>query len=215
MEARFDKVIYLVRHGESEGNIRDVHGHHEHALTPKGRKQARHVADRLTKLPIEVLVASTMVRARETGEIISDKISVPLELSDLFTEALVPSVMRDAPRNSPMSLEFEVAKTEHYNDPYFRFADEENYTDLKSRAVAALKFLSTHPQKHIAVVTHGFFLRALVSVAVFGQDMHNQEFHRITETFHAANTGLTVLGYDQLRSNPWWLWVWNDHAHLG
>jgi hypothetical protein len=32
------------------------------------------------------------------------------------------------------------------------------------------------------------------------------------------NTALTVFGYgnkDKDALQDWWLWIWNDHAHLG
>jgi hypothetical protein len=29
------------------------------------------------------------------------------------------------------------------------------------------------------------------------------------------NTGLSVIEYDKKKKNPWWVWIWNDHAHLG
>jgi hypothetical protein len=58
-------------------------------------------------------------------------------------------------------------------------------------------------------------LRVLAAYAVFGKSLTAPVCDRFIQKFHTENTGITVFGFDQNRTqSPWWLWVWNDHSHL-
>ncbi len=63
--------IFLVRHGESEGNLGGtLQGCRlDTALTRRGRRQAEAIAVRLAEAEVDDVVASPMARARETAEI--------------------------------------------------------------------------------------------------------------------------------------------------
>ena len=64
--------LFLIRHGESEGNaLRVVQGQGgDYALTARGREQAQSVGKLLDSLPVISLFASPLRRARETAELI-------------------------------------------------------------------------------------------------------------------------------------------------
>ena len=71
------KIIF-VRHGESKHNAglteeKDV------GLTGKGKIQAKHLGMRLKKQKISAIYTSNLLRAKETGEIISKIINVPVK----------------------------------------------------------------------------------------------------------------------------------------
>lgn len=209
------KKIYLIRHGESEGNIGPVRQTATAPLTKKGVEQARSVAERAANLPIQAIISSTMTRAKETAEAIAKNTSVPVEYSELFIERRRPSEVLGKPKDDPIAILAGKEIKEHFAKPGWRFSDEENFDDLKARALDALQHLAERPEQDILVVTHGFILRILVACVVFGKDLTGEECERFVRTFHMENTGITVLGYDDVNANPWWLWVWNDHAHLG
>jgi len=208
------KTIYFVRHGEAEVNVSDVFGDGSSPLTPRGHEQAAFIAQRASKLPLEKIVASTMVRAQETAAHIAKRTGHPIESTDLFVERRRPSEHLGARKDDPRSIEITQTLIDHFSEPGYRFSDEENFEDLRERAGQALTHLEQMPEKHILVVTHGFFLRVLVAVAVFGKNLSGEECDRFIRTFHMENTGLSVLGFDpKFEKSPWW--VWNDHAHLG
>lgn len=175
------------------------------------------MAKRAQKLPIEAIIASTMTRAQETGQIISESIGISLESSSLFTEALPASEIMGKARDSEKNIQFIKMYFENFGKPGWRHSDEENFEDLKVRAGKALKFLEEREEQNIMVVTHGFFMRVLIARAVFGENLTARECQQFTRTFHMENTGLSVLVYDEQEDAPWpwWLWIWNDHAHLG
>lgn len=63
--------LYLVRHGQSEGNVlRTFHGQTDYPLTEKGREQAREVSEKLRSdgVAFTRCCASDLVRAWDTAQ---------------------------------------------------------------------------------------------------------------------------------------------------
>ncbi len=62
--------ILLIRHGESEADILNVHeGRADFELTEKGRQQVQRLVQKVkADFPPDFIWASTLKRARETGE---------------------------------------------------------------------------------------------------------------------------------------------------
>jgi len=214
---RFMKTVYFVRHGQSEGNAGDFHQGPATPITEKGRTQAQFIAERCVTLPIEAVISSAMKRTRETAHVIAKKINKPLESSDLFVERRRPAEQLDRPTNDPEAVRISKILRENFTVPGYRYSNEENFDDLKARAQMALAYLEKRPEKNILVVTHGLFLRALLSVVVFGKELTAREFLKMSDAFYTENTGMTVLCLEEHENKPpeWWVWIWNDHAHLG
>ena len=208
------KKIYFVRHGESEGNVGEIRQTKETPLSPRGRSQAAYIAARAAKLPIDVIVSSTMVRAAETARSISETTGKEVEHSDLFVERRRSSEQLGKRKDDPVALEVDALLIENFAVPGYRYSDEENFDDLKRRAGEALEFLKNRSEQNILVVTHGIILRSLAARAVFGPELSARECELFIRTFHTENTGITVFEYDEERRNPWGIWIWNDHAHL-
>jgi broad specificity phosphatase PhoE len=210
------KKIYFVRHGESEGNAGPIRQTALTPLTERGKSQATYVAAQCAKLPVEVIISSTMTRAKQTAEIILKKVARPIEYSDLFIERRRPSEVLGKRQDDPNALLAEKEIKLHFHEPGWRFSDEENFDDLKQRAGKALKYLAERSEENILVVTHGFFMRIVIAYILFGENLTGDECVKCIRKFHMENTGITVLGYDHKdEKSPWWLWIWNDHAHLG
>ena len=74
------KTFYLVRHAKklkTKGNP---------PISSDGQNQAIKVANYLSKFPIEKIYSSPILRAKETAEIISNKLGVKYEVNDLLKE---------------------------------------------------------------------------------------------------------------------------------
>ena len=84
--------------------------------------------------------------------------------------------------------------------------------DLKMRGEKALAFLLSRQGNHIAVITHGKFMRMLTSLMVYGDKLTSQAFEPFFHTFVTSNTGITLCLHDE---KSWKIRSWNDHAHLG
>lgn len=90
------RTLVLVRHGaydEADPRDPDV----GRALTVEGREQARRAGARLAGFPLRVdaVHASTMTRARQTGEIVAAALRQPLRLSRLIRECTPPTERAD------------------------------------------------------------------------------------------------------------------------
>ncbi|OGG72994.1 hypothetical protein A3A38_01105 [Candidatus Kaiserbacteria bacterium RIFCSPLOWO2_01_FULL_53_17] len=213
------KTIYLVRHGEATVNIKGLDPYWndiDSPLTDLGREQAAFIAERAVRLPIDALISSTRPRARQTSEIISKRIGREVQLSDLFIERCLPSEMIGRSVDDPEMNDVYDQWVQTFLVENSRVSDGENFQDISLRAEKALSFLEDIPEQHILVVTHGYFSRILIARMIFGKDFSVKEWGHFEWGVRTTNTGLSVLKFDPNdKRRPWWLLVWNDHAHLG
>ena len=71
--------IYLVRHGQSEGNVRNLwYGISDLPLTDLGREQAAQVGEKLRDVPLAAAYTSPLSRAADTARIALAGREVPL-----------------------------------------------------------------------------------------------------------------------------------------
>ncbi|TSC86568.1 MAG: alpha-ribazole phosphatase [Parcubacteria group bacterium Gr01-1014_8] len=216
------KTIYFVRHGETEGNKGHFFQGPDTPLTDKGRAQAAFIAERVSKLPIEVILSSEMERAKDTAEHISRSTGKLVEFSKFLFERRIPSVQVGSRHNSEEMRHVSREVIANFGKPGGRYSDEENFDDLKERARDALNELAERPENHIVAVTHGFFLRVILAYALFDEKLTPEICVAFLKGGRVANTGLTILRYKHEdheyfgnSENGWEFWVWNDHAHLG
>src|SRR5579859_6938005 len=80
--------LYFVRHGESEANVLRIISNREepHALTSNGRQQARALADSLQGTAFARIFSSPVLRARQTAEILAERLGVPYEVTEALRE---------------------------------------------------------------------------------------------------------------------------------
>lgn len=79
--------IYLARHGQSEGNIKNVfYGRTDFPLTAKGREEAVNLGKEIALYKIERCYSSTLIRARHTAELALKDLKMPLSLHDELME---------------------------------------------------------------------------------------------------------------------------------
>ncbi|MCX8189463.1 MAG: histidine phosphatase family protein [Nitrososphaeria archaeon] len=73
-------VILLIRHGESESNIKHLISHdiESYPLTEKGLEQSKILGNELKKLKIDIIYSSPVLRCRQTAQIISEYLKCPI-----------------------------------------------------------------------------------------------------------------------------------------
>lgn len=215
------KTVYFVRHGQSTGNVELVYQAIDVPLTEEGRKQAAYIAARCAKLPIEAIISSSQARAKETAEIIAEKIGHSVELSALFRERRKPVALKGKSFSDSEARALEERWWKSLMDTGPRAEDGENFDDISDRACKALEHLLERKEKNILVVTHGFYMRYLVARAMYGENLTGELFEPIARSLVMENTGITVLRHGTPqhpgwgKSSTWQFWIWNDHAHLG
>ena len=87
------KHIYFVRHGETLANRKAIHQSPDESLTAKGKKQIQHAALKLKGKQIDTLICSPYTRARESAEIISTELQLPLNIENSVTEFRRPNYL--------------------------------------------------------------------------------------------------------------------------
>lgn len=206
------KTIFFVRHGLTEGNEKDAYQFSTTELSELGLEQARIVAARFKTIPLQKIISSDFTRAVQTASIIGESLNVPVEQSALFEEINRPTAIQGKPKNDPVAKQIMRDIEAHFADANWHHSDEENFFDLKQRALNALAFLSSRSEDQLLVVTHGLILRILLGVMVFGDAYTPELYPSINRFFLTKNTGITMVQED---GGVYTLLTWNDHVHLG
>lgn len=206
------KRVYFVRHGQSTSNVDEIVQGLDDPLTPEGERQALRLAERIKNLTVGALISSDALRAKETAKAISEAVDMPVAYSELFREIRRPASLVGMSRNDPEYQAFLKLEEEHFGEEGWRFEDGENYEDICARGEAALTYLETHESDDIVVVSHGYFLRFLVTMILLEKEMMLPVWQHTRKVMHEENTGITLCVLDSDRM--WHLLTWNDHAHF-
>jgi broad specificity phosphatase PhoE len=210
------KTVYFVRHGESEGNASGIYQAENSPLTELGLKQAESIAERCAKLPIDAIISSPLIRARQTAEKISARLGMEVEFSELFAERERPTEVKGKKHGDAAAIAMDRTWLQRsiskMTDPLYG----ETFDHVMDRARRALDLLDARTEEHLLVVTHGFFLRVILAEVLIGQDITPGQLERLIAGTRTRNTGITMIRQDSwLRGAKWCLHVYNDHAHLG
>ena len=204
--------LYLVRHGESKANFKKVHQSALEPLSEIGKKQALFVAERFRNLPVDLVLTSPYTRARQTAEEIKTVVTAPVEVTDLLRETRKPSAFVGKKLNDPSLSQAKTIMKQNSADIGFRYADEDTFVEIRERANQLLKFVLTKEKNYIILVTHGDFLRMVLSVMMFGNAVTPKEHQNVFSFYQTNNTGITICEYT--KDKNWRLLTFNDHSHL-
>lgn len=210
------KKIFLIRHGQSKGNIEKTFQDEHDPLTTLGRRQVEKVADRARTLHPEVILTSPMVRAYDTAHAIHEATQAPLETHTILREYQVPSRLVNTPISSPESNEYHTELFKNMYDPNWRYEDADNYFDLHNRSLEVIGELKKRSEERIMVVSHGAFMSILISTMMSEEVPDPIAATRMSRFLRKENTGVTIIDYKESVSvaNKWRLKVWNDYTHL-
>lgn len=182
--------IYLVRHGEHQDA---EHGIDDGPLSPRGQRQAEHIADRLSGLPLDAVWHSPLLRAAETARAIAERLpSVDPQPSALLFDCVPTGMTEDTPAAY---------------EPFFgSISDAEIEAGRAQMADATGEFLRRrHGEVHEVLITHNFVISWFVREVLGAPDWRWM-------TLNQAHCGLTVIAQKQGR--PWSLLSHNDLGHL-
>ncbi|MFC4005090.1 histidine phosphatase family protein [Prauserella oleivorans] len=155
--------LYLVRHAQSEGNVRKIldTALPGPPLTELGREQARSLAERLAGEPVAAVYASEATRARQTAEPLANALSLDVEVLPGVHEVSVGDLEG---RGDHEALEL-YAKTTHLwaqGELNVALPGGESGEQLRERYLAAVGEL--HARHHgrdetVVLVSHGGAIR--------------------------------------------------------
>ena len=169
--------LYIARHGETPWNAEDrVCGRTDLPLTEKGLQQAELLAKNAVEKGIEVILASPLLRARQTAQAVSDAIGVSVEIDERLIE-----------------LDFGIYEGVHRTDPGFaytrtqfptRYPGGESAFQLAHRVYSCLEDVKRkYDGKTVLLVCHGGVCRMVRS---YFMDLTNDEY----SYYYAGNAEL-------------------------
>jgi broad specificity phosphatase PhoE len=211
------KTVYFVRHGESVSNAGGlILGAAKTPLTERGLLQAESIAERCSRLTIDVILASPALRTRQTAEVIAKRLGKRVEYADEFLEWERGRARIGKRVDDSGIIEAEKEMFNNLSNHDWRKDDAENFADLNERARKGLELLISRREENLLLIGHGLFSRILMGRAVMGSDFTGRDCQRFLRSFKLENTGVTIMRYGTPR-NPsgWEVVTWNDHAHLG
>jgi len=206
--------VYFVRHGESSNNAAKVRQGADGALSKSGREQACFVAERFTRIPVDVIIASPFERAKETAEVINNKIKKPIEFSKYAQERRMPTVTVGKPSDDPdVHKIVKIMYEEGWKGGGPKHSDEESFDEFMGRVYALIENLDNRSEENIVVVSHGFFIRAFLAHILLREELTPHNLLDFIGRTTLRNTGITL--FENTKEKGWRLIAWNDHAHLG
>lgn len=148
--------VYLVRHGQTGGNVAHRHQHEKTPLTPEGAEQAALAAEHIAKLEPTHLITSSLVRAVETARIIGETCDLVPDTSHHFVELARPDRLYGHFHKSRASLAFYIRWYLGQTKPE---EGGETYRAVRERIDGAKDILALYPEDaRIVVVTHSVFM---------------------------------------------------------
>lgn len=202
--------LYLIRHAEALGAVEGVIGNS--ALSPLGEWQASHLCARLQatrEIVPDVFIASTLLRARQTAQIIAPAFTVPLQFDPTIQE-LYPGEA-EGTRVEDFNARF--GEVDFVEDPFHPMAPGgESWGQFILRVGEALdRIIRQHAGKTIVLVCHGGVIDASF-LYFFRMNAWTIPVAR----FYTRNTSITH--WQQLVSEKgrqhWHLIKYNDAFHL-
>jgi len=157
--------LYVVRHGESRGNLAGtLQGSRvDEPLSPRGVKQAEALSARLAPEPIDAVFASPMVRARQTAEILNAPHRAPVaidpDLVELDWGVWCGQLLTEGLERDVASLRARWRAGELEVSP----GGGESPVAAGRRAARFLERLRGTRKDHVLVVAHGRFNRILMA----------------------------------------------------
>lgn len=197
-------LIYIIRHGETYGNLTGF-GFGETDLTPNGRRQIAFLGKRFINTPINKIYTSPLIRAvKTTNAIRSFHPDTPIEIhSQLLEKGTAPDYIGLSDEELLNLCPF---ATIIPREPL----GEEDDTAAYNRAVSFIEKIKKENSfdSTIIVVAHGTFNSYLVLAALGFPFKENFNFSHL-------NTGVTLVQYlyenDVLKTKLKYL---NDTSHL-
>ncbi|CAH2461877.1 MULTISPECIES: histidine phosphatase family protein [Bacillus] len=191
--------ILLIRHGESEADILNVHeGRADFELTEKGRQQVQRLVQKVKAdfLP-DFIWASTLKRARETAETLAEAIQCPIQLEEELMEFN---------NGVQAGLSFEEAKK--YPEPKFlhdRFENGESFIEFRMRIEGIFsKIVTENTYDRIAIVAHGGVINSILRA--FFQMPISMDYY-----FKMGDTGISLIELTDKQKTVHFI---NDTNHL-
>ena len=195
-------LIFLVRHGECEGNIKGMfRGRADFPLNRRGLVQAQDLAREFKKIPVKYIYSSPLYRARQTAEAISQQCGVEIKIEESFNNIELGSwegrFMKEIAEQYPEEWELWV-----HNPEKLKVKNMETLYDVQKRAKTCLdNLVSKHSGEILALVSHRAVLKPLISACLNIVSPYFWKIHLDTASYsllsHKKERGYCMMQLNQ------------------
>ena len=157
--------IFLLRHGESTGDVEGRYGgDYDDHLSEHGKKQALVLAERLKGKGIEVVFYSVRIRAKETAEMLSEKLGVEMRPNGNIRERNNYGIITGMTKEEAKDKHFREVEKLSIDPINHEITDSESYDFFKQRVMIGFQDIIEKSKDHdiIAIITHGGPIRCLL-----------------------------------------------------
>ncbi|SDI52617.1 histidine phosphatase family protein [Alteribacillus bidgolensis] len=196
--------IYLIRHGESEGNrAAKLQGCEDFDLTTKGKKQAVKLGKYFSTVKLDYLYSSDLARAYETAKALEKYQSVQTIASKEFREIHLGPL--EGKTREQIYEEYPEVKNKNLLQS--GLAGTETDEQITARCRHFYKTIrNIKENEKAAVVSHGGFLTIFLMYLLAGE-----QWNTLHRPFQINNTGVTKLSWREDRLSIHYI---NQHHHL-
>lgn len=203
--------IYLIRHAKQDTDFCNL----DVSLSQVGRKQAELLGKRLSRYPIDGLYSSNLIRAMETAQIayhtMQELSASPLNLNHEIRQGLQEISFGDLTGVPIAELNQFFKQYNQAHKPFeedFCFPGGENGMDVCKRMLPVIEEIVHSGKQHVAVVSHGSAIRAVLADLFTGEIRKRKQF-----AIYLENCSITQLYYNE-KNGHFYLERFNDYAHL-
>lgn len=199
-------TIYLIRHGQAEGNLyRRCHSWHNGLLTCKGREQVKALEKRFEDVRFDAVYSSDLYRAMATAGAVCRSRGLPLRVDPGLRE-IGAGVWEDLPWGQLLHDHRDSLAAFLACDPNWQVEGSETFPRVRQRMAAALtRIAAAHPEQTVAVTSHGCAIRAALSVFL------GMDFAGMGQIPLSNNTGVAKLIWE---NGSFRVEYYNDDSHL-
>lgn len=197
-------TIYLVRHGEAEGNAyRRIHGQYDSILTPTGFAQVKYVEERFREIPVDACFSSDLTRTSLTARSIYVPKGLPLQRRPDFREIQLGR-WEDTPFGYLETFEPEEMRRFNREPMNWHVEGAETFQEYTGRFIGGMESAAAkYPGGTIAIFCHGAILRGTLARLFFGGDCARVPY--------CDNTAVSKLYWDGVQFTYEYL---NDNSHV-
>jgi broad specificity phosphatase PhoE len=161
--------IYLIRHGESTSDVKQKYeGDYDDHLTDRGIKEAEIIADKISRSKIQIIYSSSKIRARETSQIISERLKCKVKIKSELNEQDIYGAYAELGKSQPEEEYRKLGELLAERDGETEGA--EAYKHFRERVIACFAKITRTTYESVAIVTHGGPIRAIFrEVLNFGE----------------------------------------------
>ncbi len=152
--------ILLIRHGETTGDLEDRYGGtYDDHLTEEGRQQLARTAHLLKGKEVDKIYSSTLIRARESAEIINEVLNTDIEFVEGLQErgygVLGGLTKEEAIEKYPEAVEL-------HKDPANTDPEGESQKNFTERVLETFDAICKQTNETIVIVSHGGPLKVIM-----------------------------------------------------